>query len=51
MDIFYCNTDGFLGYPSHHIILKYDFENDTVEYYGSVMYEDYPEWILQLIIQ
>lgn len=49
--VFYCNTDGFLGYPCHHIILKYDFENDTVEYYGSVMYEDYPEWILQLIIQ
>ena len=46
----YCCTDGSLGDPSHLFIIKYDFEKETAEYYTSVLFEKYPEHVVDLYI-
>ena len=48
--LYYYITDGFLGDPCHCYIMKYDFDDNTMEYYTSIFFEKYPESACDLYI-
>lgn len=43
-------TDGLLGDPCHCFIMKYDFQNNALEYHTSIYFKEYPERIVDMYI-
>ena len=48
--LFSCRADNFFGEPVHYFIMKYDFDNECLDYHTSILFDTDPEAIPYIFI-